>query len=189
MARPPISLEQLRQDSRTFFESLEAEKPLQCALIAGAFLEKAVITLLTRFFTDSETSKDACDENKGALKDGFSRATLAYCLGLIPKITLENSRLLMRVRNRFAHSHLLIGFDDNEVAKLCGELKFSEPHTAELLELAQKFPNANRVRFEWAAAFAVAQIMYQTECVVKRAQCEHIELYSHIDSLIAGEQV
>ncbi len=49
---------------------------------------------------------------------------MAYCLGLIGKEVFENLKGLGQIRNRFAHSHLSIEFDDAEVLALCKGLVF-----------------------------------------------------------------
>jgi DNA-binding MltR family transcriptional regulator len=123
MARKIISPEQLSADSKVLYEAINKEPPLGCVLIAAAFLEKALTSLLGKLFVECETAKNVLSEN-GFLGE-FSRcADTAYCLGLISKGMLENLKRIGKIRNLFAHSHQFLDFDTEEVKELCESLTF-----------------------------------------------------------------
>lgn len=121
MARRVHSPEQLSDESKALYEALNGASPLACALIAGAFVEKALTSLLSKSFVKCETASGILGNN-GFLGE-FSRcADMAYCLGLISKGMLANVKTIGMIRNRFAHSHQLIDFDDQEVRDHCRKL-------------------------------------------------------------------
>src|SRR5262245_53742703 len=113
--------EKLSEESASLYKAMNDESPLPCALIGGAFLEKAITSLLSKFFVNCETAKTILGDH-GFLGE-FSRcAHLAYCLGLISKGALTNLKTIGKIRNLFAHSHKPLDFEDAEIKNLCANL-------------------------------------------------------------------
>jgi DNA-binding MltR family transcriptional regulator len=133
MARKVITAEDLHKESVHLWEVLRAESPLAATLICGAFLDKALAALLMKFFVKGQTAHNILDENKGAISDFFKRANLAYCLGLITSMMLQNLLLIAQIRNVFAHSHKTMDFSHPDVAELCAKLQV--PKVAEQIAL------------------------------------------------------
>jgi DNA-binding MltR family transcriptional regulator len=113
MARRAIPTIDLETKYRTaFVRAINETSPLACALIATAFIENALMTLLTNFFVDrSSSTVDNMFKPAGLLGDLSKSASLAYCLGFINKTMYENARAIGDIRNFFAHSHDFIDFD------------------------------------------------------------------------------
>jgi hypothetical protein len=68
-------------------------------------------------------------ERDGALATSFSINHLAFALGLIPRIFLEDLETIRRIRNVFAHSVLLLDFRHDEISREAMKLRslyFSE---------------------------------------------------------------
>jgi DNA-binding MltR family transcriptional regulator len=120
--REIIPLEQLSADTVELHKAINGESNLACALICGAALEHAITTLLSRFFLEGKVAKSILTDPKGALASFGASCDVAYCLGLITKGMHDNLKKTGKIRNRFAHSHLHIGFGDSEVTKLCKSL-------------------------------------------------------------------
>ena len=120
--RTIIPLEKLSADTVELYKAVNGESNLACALICGAALENALTTLLSRFFLEDKVSEEALTNPQGILASFGSCTDMAYCLGLISKGMHKNLKTIAKIRNRFAHSHLHIGFGDPEVAKLCNIL-------------------------------------------------------------------
>ena len=168
MAREILSPEQLSEDGQLLYDALNGEAPLPCALIAGAFMEKALASLLHKFFIKSETAEKMLDENTGRLGQLSSRLEMAYCLGLISKTMLQNVTTIGRVRNTFAHSHKPIDFDDPQVVSLCNDLKQLKPLLvvgenagpgSALEEMSKHAGQDARSRFTFAAVLAYNRLV------------------------------
>jgi DNA-binding MltR family transcriptional regulator len=124
MARVRLSPEQLSEASKDLYEAVSKASDLAFALIAGAFLEKALTTLLHKFFIESKITEQALDERDGLLRDFSARTRIAYCLGLVSKGMYQNLVVVGTIRNTFAHSHLPLNFKNPEIKKLCDTLTF-----------------------------------------------------------------
>jgi hypothetical protein len=112
--------EKLSEESDFLYEAInKQDDDLVCALVAGAFLEKAITSLLSQFFfKGSRTAKELLAEY-GFLGQFVRCAKLAYCLGLISKGACENLRIIANIRNAFAHSHTPVHFTDGDVSAKC----------------------------------------------------------------------
>jgi DNA-binding MltR family transcriptional regulator len=188
MAHERLSTDQLKEQVKMLYEVLSGEPPLPCALIAGAYLDKAVITLLTSFFISGSTANEICDENKGVLRDSASRAKIAYVLGLIPKDAYQNLVVIARVRNMFAHSHAMIDFDDERIISLCDSLKLPEAPggNEDFAFMIQqgKYSKPARLLFECAVVNTVQQILAQASQVIRQKDCESVVIFSSLSALL-----
>ena len=119
--RRPIPTENLAEDTRRLMDVLNDEPDLACVVIAAAFLDTTLSNLLETKFRQSSVSERLLAPN-GALGTFGARTDLAYALELISKAQHEDLRLLARIRNRFAHSHLLLTFTDVGVQDRCNHL-------------------------------------------------------------------
>jgi len=122
MARAPTKHEKLMEDLPSMLEALNGVAEPHCAIIAGAFVENALMTLLANFLIEGSKIVEKMLKEDGALGTFSSCNDLAYCIGLISKSTYQNAGCIGSIRNAFAHSHVAIGFDDPNVVKLCREL-------------------------------------------------------------------
>jgi len=123
MVRQAVDVDELVIDSLKLWKLLNKEDPLPAVLVGAAFVEKALVTLLSRFLiTGSDTAKNILSE-KGILGEFFRCSQMAYCLGLISDLVLHNVERIAKIRNLFAHSHTQLGFDDKDVSALCSQLK------------------------------------------------------------------
>ena len=117
MARKAMAPDQLQEQyTRMIEHAINEASPQATALIAGAFLENALMTLLSRFFIESSASKGLFRLG-GTLSDFSACAEMAYCCGLIPKQTFQNLMHIATVRNYFAHSLPPMDFDDDAIKK------------------------------------------------------------------------
>jgi len=121
--RQVVQAEQLLSDVGRLLEILKQADPFPCALIGTAFVEKALIALLHKFFIAGSTSAEQIFHEGKALGAFFNCAQAAYCLGLISKPTFQNLTLLANIRNELAHTHLPKTFDNPEIAELCKNLR------------------------------------------------------------------
>src|SRR5262245_14808199 len=123
---PKLNKEKLEQLAPEFFQLLIQESDMPRVLIAVGYLDQWVASILSKFFVSGETS-NAILSDRGMLGSFSARTDLAYCLGLIPKEMYQNLRKVGEIRNRFAHHHLTLTFEDAAAAKLCDDLVFYLP--------------------------------------------------------------
>ena len=117
--RPDVA--QLSADAPSLMDLFNEGSDLVCVLVSTSYLDAALVSLLQRHLVPGKTSA-ALLEAEGALGTLASRTDAAYCLGLIPKTLYQNARLIGQVRNRFAHNHLAIDFQDPQAAELVRKL-------------------------------------------------------------------
>jgi DNA-binding MltR family transcriptional regulator len=162
----------LTEDSQAFYQAINDEAPLPCALISVAFLEKAVTAILAGFFVQCDTAKTVLGEN-GFLGE-FSRcADVAYCLGLVSNGALKNLKRVGKIRNLFAHSHQLIDFNDHEVREHCAQLTFPKISQAiavggEKPTFLDDFGKNPRSRFTLVSVLLFQTLMLQAHSVEQR---------------------
>jgi DNA-binding MltR family transcriptional regulator len=138
MGRTILPPQQLSQEAADLYKAINEGSPLACVLIAAASLDKALISLLGKYFVNGDTSKRILSEN-GFLGESSRCTDIAYCLGLISKGFLENLKSIAQIRNKFAHSHLFLDFDDKEIMDKCNKLRF--PKIAQAVSVGHEGPD------------------------------------------------
>jgi DNA-binding MltR family transcriptional regulator len=118
----PIPVDLLNDEGRDLYEAINQESALPCVLISVGYIEQCLATLLHKFCIEGKTADELFDHENGVLKDLYSRAKVAYCLGLVGKELFNNLKNMGTIRNLFAHSHLAIDFSDPKVSGLCSAL-------------------------------------------------------------------
>jgi len=104
-------------------ESATEGTALACALIAGAYIENALGSLLAKVLIPGAVSDRLLNDPLAILSTASGRADMCYCLGLIDEPTYKNAKQIATIRNQFAHSHRPIDFDDPDVKHLCTVLR------------------------------------------------------------------
>ena len=122
LTRKGFTLEQLSANTRQLYDVLNNESDLACVVIGAAFLDNVLASLVGAKLLDSSVTKRLLDSN-GVLGSFTSRADLAYCLGLIEKEGYNDLRIIAKIRNLFAHSHLHLSFNELKVHDLCNQLR------------------------------------------------------------------
>jgi DNA-binding MltR family transcriptional regulator len=118
-------IEKLSEESRHLYDVINDESDIACVLIGTSYLDQTLASLLERHFIKSQIVAKLLNPNGGALGTFNGRADLAYCLGLISKSLYANLCRVAEIRNKFAHRHLLLTFDDPEIVTLIEALTFS----------------------------------------------------------------
>jgi DNA-binding MltR family transcriptional regulator len=174
MARKAKQPEHLVKDAEHIFEAINGESPLACVLIGAAALEQAVVSVLLKHLVDGDTSKGLFDVG-GTLRDFDGCASMAYCLGLIPKEIFKNLKIVGQIRNLFAHSLLQMDFSNPTVKKLCMELCPPVPYNSpapNFAELKATMQNP-RNRFAFSVAGMWSRIILTALGEKHRKRCEH----------------
>jgi len=163
-----ISADQLTKDDlQHFYDALNNSTPLVCVLVASSFISECLGVLLRAYFVDKPNVVNPMFE-RGVLGDFSKRTDIAYCVGLIGPMLMDNLDNIRKVRNHFAHKHFEATFDDPEVKALCDKLQFvrmvmpssisacAEPITTESMSLQFSHP---RVRFTSVSLMSANEIM------------------------------
>jgi len=116
------SVEELSKDAQSVFTVVSDSSDLACVLIISSFLDQCLVSLLSNYFIQSKVADTLLDPTKGIIGTISSRNSLCYCLGLISKTLYENLRIVIEIRNLFAHSHLKMDFSNGEISKRCFKL-------------------------------------------------------------------
>lgn len=146
-----LAPDRLSAESSRVMRALESEADLATAVVGASYLEASLGTLLAQALLRSSVTERALDP-RGALGTFSARADLVYALALIPKPMYQDIGVIAEVRNRFAHSHAMLSFNDAEVAALCGRLGYldyfaNESRSAAIQALADSYVNGPRTKF------------------------------------------
>jgi DNA-binding MltR family transcriptional regulator len=104
-------------------EILVSETDRGCALVAAAYLDEQLASLLRGFFIDDTKLAGKLIEGNGPLGSFSARIDLSHSLGLIPKLAVRDLHLIRKIRNDFAHIAAPLTFDDPAIASRCAQLR------------------------------------------------------------------
>ena len=116
-------VEGLRADIQGLLGVLNGESDLAVVLVASSYLDACLAALLERYLRESSISAKLLDARSGALGSFVVRADVCYALSLIPKGIYQDLVVMAEIRNEFAHHHLALKFDVEDVTKRCTQLK------------------------------------------------------------------
>ncbi|MCC7699044.1 hypothetical protein [Janthinobacterium sp. EB271-G4-7A] len=123
-AELPAPIANQLQEIMDFRTSLTSETDRGSALMAAAFLDDRIKSLLAARLVDDKKLGRRVFEFNGPLGTFSSRIDFSYLLGLLPKNANRDLHLLRSIRNKFAHIAAPIGFDHPEIKPLCDSLVF-----------------------------------------------------------------
>ena len=112
----------LSVDVGRFMSDLEKETDRGAALVAAAFIDDVLKSMLIAKFVDRPKNVKQFLEYPRPLSTFSSRIELAYLLGLIGPKMYKGLKQIQKIRNDFAHSHKSLSFEDVKVSKKCEEL-------------------------------------------------------------------
>ena len=122
------SLEGIRKDDPQSAEALEVRYGLDdetdrgCALMAAAYIEARLETLLKAYFVDDhQVTRKVLNGPVGSIS---SRTRMAYCLGLISFDLHEAILLISEIRNKFAHNHQALNFENPPIKSLATNFSY-----------------------------------------------------------------
>ena len=115
-----VDLAVLFNDRNKLIKILNKKPALECILVSVSFLDNCLISLLEQNLNQPKIKNDLL---AGPLQ-GFSNKTkLCFCLSLIDPTAFSDLQIIGKIRNHFAHSHLLLSFDDTKIIQQCNNLK------------------------------------------------------------------
>lgn len=143
------SFDQLLEDATWFYKSLNKRSDVTIVVTSVAYLDQCLASLLEKKFVESTAAADLLTID-GPLGSFAQRSKLSYCLGLVSGKVLNNLMVVAGIRNRFAHKHLELSFDDSEVINLCDSLSFPKVRGITVNPATGKFRESK----QWPPEFA-----------------------------------
>ena len=125
----------LSADVTRFTLDLYNETDRGAALVAAAFIDDVLESMLTAKFVDSPKKTKQLMRYPGSLSTFSSRIELTYLLGLIGQKIYNGLKQIQKIRNRFANSHEALSFSDETVSRKCEKLN--------LIDLSSLHQNMN----------------------------------------------
>lgn len=119
---PP--LKNLCEDVRKLCDVINKESDLAAVLVCSSFIDACLALLLQHHFKKSSISDKILDSRSGILGTFQSRTDVAYCLGLLTKKRYQDLVFIGEIRNKFAHFHLQLDFQNAEIIQLCKSIKY-----------------------------------------------------------------
>ena len=92
------------------------------ALMAAAYLDSQLESLLTKYFVDDARVSADLLSGSGGLSTFSARIDMAYLLALVSPLGRRDLHLIRKIRNEFAHNATLIAFEDEGISARCREL-------------------------------------------------------------------
>jgi DNA-binding MltR family transcriptional regulator len=107
----------------TFRRTLSKETDRGCALMAAAFLENELESLIRLKLIGTKSQIDEMFEFNGPIGTFSSKIKMAYALGLISEQISKDFDLIRRIRNEFGHDYKPIDFTTPAISSRIDNLK------------------------------------------------------------------
>ena len=112
------------EEVMTFRKSITVETDRGAVLMAAAFLDDKLKSLIERRMVQDRKVARRAFEFNGPLGTFSARINLAYLFGIIPKNAQRDLHTIRAIRNEFAHHAAPLSYDDEKIAPLCDRLVF-----------------------------------------------------------------
>ena len=123
----PQSKEELNSVTGGFFKSIRAESDRGCVLVAAAFLDESLESLLRSKMLVEKSARKACVEplfaTMGPLGSFWAKAHLVRALELICDWEYADLHRIRELRNHFAHSYEEASFGDLKAIDISKQLE------------------------------------------------------------------
>jgi DNA-binding MltR family transcriptional regulator len=110
-----MNIDDLLNDREKLFKILNNENELGLVLISVNFLEQWLVLLLEKKFIDDPKEVAGLFDINGLLIDFSKKVKFSYCLGIIDKVVMKDLKEIAKIRNKFAHSHQLLTFENKAI--------------------------------------------------------------------------
>jgi len=106
-----------------FINEFQHESDRATAVLAGAFLENLLATILENFFIKDKSNIQSILYGFNAPLYSFhSKILCSYCLGLLPDDEFHDLKIIKKIRNDFAHKQAGLSFSSQSIADKCKKL-------------------------------------------------------------------
>ena len=112
------------EKAMSLLDSLSKESDRGLALLATAYIDKAMEELLVAFFLNDKKICKSIFEGYSPLATFSSKIDISFLCGLIPVKAKQDLHLIRKIRNEFAHYPSEITFESAKIDKLCNQLYY-----------------------------------------------------------------
>jgi len=155
--RPIPSMQGLSQEAYAWIQELQKQSDRGAIIVAGAFLEDALASLLRAFLIDVDAIERELFRYPQPLSSFAAKIDVAYYLGLIDANLRADLHLLRELRNQAAHYREQFDFTSPGVEAACKKFTVS----AGLLKLPT--PGMEAVSLSVSACFTLAAALLLQE--------------------------
>lgn len=117
----------LLSDYNEFQKRYEAESDRAVAILAAAYLDSFLENYLRSTLVESKTT-DKLFVGFGPLATFSGKSDVAFSIGLFPEHTHNDLGIVRKIRNAFAHDHVLTSFNDSPIRDYCANLSCAVGH-------------------------------------------------------------
>lgn len=115
------------QDFSEFLAEFQSETDRGAALVGAALLDQRLLDTLKAFLVDDKISAGLLEGANAPLGTLDARTRAAYAMGLIDGHEFEETNLIRKIRNEFAHRVHGTTFEDPRIKELCRKIKSDRP--------------------------------------------------------------
>jgi len=148
-------------DFKGFLDEFDAETERAAAILAAAFLDEHLKTLIEGFLVEEPKEVDGLLGVNRPVGGFSSRIHAAFCMGLLGRDEYHDLLIIRDVRNKFAHNLHGLTFSDGWVDSQC--------HALRLPKTAPKWPAHAGAR----NPFTVAAALLTVNLIRRAAQFQH----------------
>lgn len=105
---------QLSRDRLEFLKQVDKLDDLAAVLLATDYLDRALYHVLTARLVDPAAAKEEVSRARFA-----RRVTLAFLVGIVGPVMFNDLKVIVDIRNRFAHRYQPLALSDPEITELC----------------------------------------------------------------------
>ena len=153
--------EQLPQKFEILRDNLLEESDRGCVLIAAAYLDDALESLLRTYFSqDAACVKNAVDpmfDGLAPLSSFSAKTKLAFALRLIDSGVFDNLELVRKIRNKFAHSFEGVALTSQQIRDWIRSLKLTAP-AKDRVKAKPAAVQEEKLRFTSAVCYAIGYL-------------------------------
>lgn len=192
-----MAKERITKDGIEFIENtfklrneLDKESDRGCILMATSFLDYELQSFFKYYLFGSKKMLDEMLSGQGSLATFSSRIKLAYSLGLISKVTMDDLNVIRKIRNNCGHNYEPVTFEDETIKQQVYSLKSSIYAGNTKVNPRKLFINniyflLNEIQGRKAELSKVNELT--TKYIVKKLSVENLERLTFLNLKMAEE--
>lgn len=160
--RAPESREELDAVTGAFFNSLRSESDRGCVLVAAAFLDESLESLLRSKMLREPKERKACVDplfaTMAPLSTYWAKTQCLRALEIIEQWEYEDLHRIRELRNHFAHSYDEVSFSDPKASNMARQLEAAKRRLRARPSQGNHGEKTPRELFTMSASFLAGRI-------------------------------
>jgi hypothetical protein len=149
------------EDISRFVKELQDETDRGLPLVGAALIDEKLLRTLESFFVEGKSANKLLSAPNAPLGTFSSRIEACYSLALIDRFEYQETGLIRKIRNEFAHAKHGLSFESDQIKGLCTSLQSPLPEGGNYPVDTPRFRLAN------AIVCIVLRLYYRPEWVAK----------------------